>query len=162
MKPKQKRPAPATALEALTKARQVRFEKTMAVMEAKKAGKEKMAEAVAVCTLSKQEPAAAPAPTPTPAVAAPPSAAPDPLVELTQRLHVLLQEKIAAAPPKPVKRATRKPKPVQSSCEEEEVIVPRKKKPVQRDTDYLAYKTAQTHQQLEHDERTRLKNLGLR
>jgi hypothetical protein len=158
VKPKAKRPAPAKALEALAKARQVRFEKKKAAMEAKKAEKEQMANAVAACTLPKEEPPVPVAPTVAPP--APPPVAPDPVAELTRRLDALLQER-TAAPPKPVKRATRKPKPAERSSDEE-VVVRRKKKPVQRDTDYLAYKAAQIQQQLERDERNRLKNLFLR
>ena len=157
VKPKQKRPAPAKALEALAKARQVRFEKKVAAMEAKKAEKEKMAQAVAVCTLPKEEPpVAAPAPVTAPPAQAP--AAPDPLAELTKRLDALL----TATPPKPVKKTARIRKPVESSSSEEEVVVRKKKKAVQRDPDYLAYKAAQIQQQLERDERNRLKNLFLR
>ena len=120
VKPKQKRPAPAKALEALAKARQVRFEKKVAAMEAKKAEKEKMAQAVAVCTLPKEEPpVAAPAPvTEPPAPPAQAPAAPDPLAELTKRLDALL----TATPPKPVKKTARIRKPVESSSSEEEVV----------------------------------------
>ena len=122
-------------------------------MEAKKAEKKQMAHAVAACTLPKEEPPAPPAPTVAPS--APPAVVPDPVAELTRRLDTLLQERTAASM-KPVKRATRMPKPAESSSDEE-VVVRRKKKPVQRDTDYLAYKAAQIQQQLERDERNRLK-----
>ena len=161
MKPKQKRPTPAKALEALAKAHQVRFEKKVAAMEAKKAEKEKMAQAVAVCTLPKEEPLVA-APAPAAPAPAPLPAAPDPLAELTKRLDTLLHERAVASPPKPVKKAARTRKQVESSSSEEEVVVRKKKKAVQRDPDYLAYKAAQIQQQLERDERNRLKNLFLR
>ena len=116
-----------------------------------------MAQAAAVCTLPKEEPTVA---APAPAAAAPVQtpAAPDPLAELTRRLDALL----TATPPKPVKKTARIRKQVESSSSEEEVVVRKKKKAVQRDPDYLAYKAAQIQQQLERDERNRLKNLFLR
>ena len=61
-------------------------------METKKAEKEKMTQAVAVCTLPREEPQVA-APAPAAASPAPPvqtPAVPDSLAELTRRLDALL------------------------------------------------------------------------
>jgi hypothetical protein len=74
------RPAPVKALEALSKARQARYEKRKAEIEAKHAEKEKKAEAVAA--FSPKPPAPEPAPQPQPPVGLD-------LTSITQRLDDL-------------------------------------------------------------------------